>query len=66
MSSTMLADRQIDTYPHATFDRRVRPPRIRLPLYQTRTCVRCGRHTTFVLEDACGGWYACGECGAYA
>ncbi len=33
--------------------------------YQTRTCVRCGRHTTFVLEDP-AGWYACAECGRYA
>ena len=33
--------------------------------YQTRTCVRCGRNTTFVLEDAAGGWYACIECGRY-
>jgi PHP family Zn ribbon phosphoesterase len=34
--------------------------------YQTRTCARCGRSTTFVLEDAAGGWYACIECGRYA
>lgn len=34
--------------------------------YQTRTCVRCGRHTTFVLDDPAGGWYACIECGRYA
>jgi hypothetical protein len=34
--------------------------------YQTRTCVRCGRHTTFVLDDPAGGWYACAECGRYA
>lgn len=34
--------------------------------YQTRTCARCGRHTTFVLEDAAGGWYSCIECGRYA
>lgn len=33
--------------------------------YQTRTCVRCGRHTTFVLDDP-AGWYACMECGRYA
>ena len=33
---------------------------------QTRTCARCGRHTTFVLEDAVGGWYACAECGRLA
>ena len=34
--------------------------------YQTRTCARCGRATTFVLEDAAGGWYSCIECGRYA
>jgi PHP family Zn ribbon phosphoesterase len=34
--------------------------------YQTRTCAHCGRHTTFVLEDAAGGWYSCIECGRYA
>ncbi len=34
--------------------------------YQTRICVRCGRSTTFVLEDAAGGWYSCVECGRYA
>ena len=34
--------------------------------YQTRTCARCGRTTTFVLEDAAGGWYSCIECGRYA
>lgn len=34
--------------------------------YQTRTCVRCGRHTTFVLDDPAGGWYTCAECGRYA
>jgi hypothetical protein len=33
---------------------------------QTRTCVRCGRYTTFVLDDPAGGWYACRECGHYA
>jgi hypothetical protein len=33
---------------------------------QTRTCARCGRHTTFVLEDPAGGWYACFECGRLA
>lgn len=34
--------------------------------YQTRTCTRCGRNTTFVREDARGGWYSCIECGRYA
>jgi hypothetical protein len=34
--------------------------------YQTRTCARCGRHTTFVLDDPAGGWYRCVECGRYA
>ena len=34
--------------------------------YQTRTCARCGRMTTFVLEDPAGGWYACVECGRFA
>jgi PHP family Zn ribbon phosphoesterase len=34
--------------------------------YQTRTCARCGRITTFVLEDAAGGWYSCIECGRFA
>jgi len=33
---------------------------------QTRICVRCGRYTTFVLEDPAGGWYACFECGHLA
>jgi hypothetical protein len=33
---------------------------------QIRTCARCGRNTTFVLEDAVGGWYVCIECGRYA
>ena len=33
---------------------------------QTRTCARCGRYTTFVLEDPAGGWYACVECGRLA
>jgi len=33
---------------------------------QTRTCARCGRYTTFVLEDPAGGWYACFECGRLA
>ena len=42
-----------------------RSPRDALPTRQTRTCVRCGRHTTFVLEDT-AGWYACIECGRYA
>jgi hypothetical protein len=37
-----------------------------LASYQTRTCVRCGRHTTFVLDDPAGGWYVCIECGRYA
>jgi PHP family Zn ribbon phosphoesterase len=37
-----------------------------LPRYQTRTCVHCGRHTAFVLEDAIGDWYRCLQCGAYA
>jgi len=37
-----------------------------LPPQQTRTCARCGRHTTFVLEDPAGGWYACFECGRLA
>ena len=31
-----------------------------------RTCARCGRYTTFVLEDPAGGWYACFECGRLA
>lgn len=30
------------------------------------TCVRCGRHTTFVLDDPAGGWYVCIECGRHA
>jgi hypothetical protein len=34
--------------------------------YQVRICTRCGRETTFVLEDAAGGWYCCIECGHYA
>jgi hypothetical protein len=43
----------------------IRSSRDLLPTRQTRTCVRCGRHTTFVLEDP-AGWYACAECGRYA
>jgi hypothetical protein len=39
---------------------------LELPRYQTRTCVRCGRHTLFMLEDAVGDWYVCLKCGAYA
>jgi hypothetical protein len=34
--------------------------------HQIRTCARCGRTTTFMLEDAAGGWYSCTECGRYA
>jgi hypothetical protein len=41
-------------------------PQTSLAPYQTRTCVRCGRHTTFVLDDPAGGWYTCLECGRYA
>lgn len=41
-------------------------PQNRLAPFQTRTCVRCGRHTTFVLDDPAGGWYVCIECGRYA
>ena len=37
-----------------------------LALRQTRTCARCGRYATFVLEDPAGGWYACAACGRYA
>jgi hypothetical protein len=33
---------------------------------QTRTCARCGRYTTFVLEDPAGSWYACFEYGRLA
>jgi PHP family Zn ribbon phosphoesterase len=40
--------------------------RTALAPYQLRICVRCGRNTTFVLEDAVGGWYSCIECGRYA
>ena len=40
--------------------------RTTLARYQIRTCARCGHHTTFVLEDAAGGWYSCMECGRYA
>jgi hypothetical protein len=43
-----------------------RPVRSALPPYQTRTCARCGRRTTFVLDDPVGGWYACIDCGRYA
>lgn len=43
-----------------------RPVRSALPANQTRTCARCGRRTTFVLDDPAGGWYACIECGRYA
>lgn len=44
----------------------VRGWRTRLAPYTTRTCTRCGRHTTFVIDDPAGGWYACSECGRYA
>ena len=27
--------------------------------------MRCGRHTTFELQDP-AGWYSCSECGRYA
>jgi hypothetical protein len=37
-----------------------------LATHQTRTCARCGRTTTFMLEDPAGGWYSCLECGRYA
>jgi len=37
-----------------------------VPSHQIRTCARCGHRTTFMLEDAAGGWYSCVECGAYA
>jgi PHP family Zn ribbon phosphoesterase len=40
--------------------------RTALAPYQLRICVRCGHSTTFVLEDAVGGWYSCIECGHYA
>jgi len=33
-----------------------------LPPFQTRTCARCGRQTTFALQDR-AGWYACLACG---
>jgi hypothetical protein len=36
-----------------------------LPAFQTRTCARCGRRTTFALQDP-AGWYSCLECGRYA
>jgi hypothetical protein len=44
----------------------IQQQRATVPSYQIRTCVRCGHRTTFVLEDAAGGWYSCIECGAYA
>ena len=37
-----------------------------LATHQTRTCARCGRTTTFMLEGPAGGWYSCLECGRYA
>jgi PHP family Zn ribbon phosphoesterase len=43
----------------------VSPFSAKIPRYQIRTCARCGHHTTFVLEDAAGGWYSCIECGRY-
>ena len=36
-----------------------------LPAFQTRTCARCGRQTTFALHDR-AGWYVCLACGRYA
>jgi hypothetical protein len=36
-----------------------------LPAFQERTCARCGRQTTFALQDR-AGWYACLACGRYA
>ena len=36
-----------------------------LPAFQKRTCVRCGRQTTFELQDP-AGWYSCSGCGRYA
>jgi hypothetical protein len=55
-------DRQLrPTAPRSTGDRgSTLAPR------QARTCARCGRYATFVLEDPAGGWYACAECGRYA
>ena len=67
MSPTILTDRLVHTRPeNGKLDVRLRFPRSRLPLLQTRTCVHCGSHTTFLLEDMGGGWYMCGRCGAYA
>jgi len=40
--------------------------RTELAPYRVRICTRCGHETTFVLEDAVGGWYSCVECGHYA
>lgn len=40
--------------------------RTQLTPYKVRTCTRCGHETTFVLEDAARGSYACVECGHYA
>jgi hypothetical protein len=36
-----------------------------LPAFQMRTCARCGRQTTFQLQDP-AGWYSCSQCGRYA
>jgi hypothetical protein len=36
-----------------------------LPPFQMRTCARCGRHTTFQLQDL-AGWYSCAQCGRFA
>jgi hypothetical protein len=37
-----------------------------LPPYQVRICARCGRETTFVLEDPAGRGYSCVRCGGHA
>lgn len=53
--------REIDAATPALIGRRITPAPS-----QTRTCARCGRYTTFVLDDPAGGWYVCNECGRYA
>ena len=65
MLKTRISDR-VDRRAVAVVAGSVGPRQRSLAPYQTRTCARCGRHTTFVLDDPAGGWYVCIECGRYA
>ena len=67
LSPTILMDRPVHARPQVgSLEPHPRLHGSRLPLLQARTCVHCGSHTMFLLEDMRGGWYTCGTCGAYA